>query len=202
MTYPFPLWLILLTLALGMLLLGSAGCGEPQAAVAGTHQANVASGSFDIGLPQKYQRNGVYTQFAKSHGVYLVSAHRMLVALAAECTNERHSLSAVRWEPEVGIFRCPTCGAKFTRDGLNRGTSQAERPLERCRIRASGKIYDRDTTLVVDPGKRFRQEDQEWSKHTSFFPLEEIVRTRDEREKIKLENARLLERPPLQRHRD
>ncbi len=191
-----------LTLALDVVLLAMAGCGEPQAAVASTHQSNVASGSFDIGQPDQYRRNRVYTEFADSHGVYLVSAHRMLVALAAECTNDRHRPAVVRYEPEVGVFRCPTCSAKFTRDGLNRGTSQAQRPLERCRIRASGKIYDRDTTLVVDPGKRFRQEDQEWSKHTSFFPLEEIVRTRSEREQIQLENARLLEKPPLQRHKN
>ncbi|MEM6852996.1 MAG: hypothetical protein AAF593_01140 [Planctomycetota bacterium] len=197
-----PLSSVLCVLGLGVLISVASGCGEPQAAVASTHQSKVTSGSFDIGLPGQYQRNGVYTQYANSKGVYLVSGHRMLVALAAECTNERHSPSVVRWEPEVGIFRCPTCSAKFTRDGLNRGTSQAERPLERCRIRASGKIYDRDTTLVVDPGKRFLQEEQEWSKHTSFFPLEEIVRTRDEKERIRLENARLLEQPPLRRQRD
>lgn len=192
----------LTALALSALLLTTTGCGEPQAAVAGTHQAKTATSSFDIGKPDQYRRNRVYTQFANSHGVYLVSAHRMLVALAAECTNDEHRPSLVRYEPQVGIFRCPTCSAKFTRDGLNRGKSQTDRPMERCRIRASGKIYDRDTTLVVDPGKRFRQEDQQWSKHTSFFPLEEIVRTRSEREMIQLENARLLEKPPLRRHRD
>ncbi|MBB6430188.1 hypothetical protein [Algisphaera agarilytica] len=178
------------------------GCGDPQSAAAATHRSKVSSGSFDIGLPDKYRRNRVYTNFADSHGVYLVSGHKMLVALAAECTSDKHSTSVVRWEPEVGIFRCPICSAKYTRDGLNRGKSQTSRPLERCRIRASGKIYDRDTTLVVDPGKRFRQEDQEWSKHTSFFPLEEIVRSRDEKEKIRLENARIMEKPPLLRHKD
>lgn len=202
MTYPFPLRSALITLTLSTLLLWTTGCGEPQAAVAGTHQANTATGSFDIGKPDQYRRNRVYTQYADSHGVYLISAHKMLVALAAECTSDKHRPSRVRYEPEVGIFRCPTCSAKFTRDGLTRGTSQTDRPMERCRIRASGKIYDRDTTLVVDPGKRFRQEDQEWSKHTSFFPLEEIVRSRTAQEKIKLEKARLMEKPPLMRHKD
>lgn len=200
MTYPCPLRSIpTLIIVLGTLLLGTTGCGEPQAAVAGTHQSNVASGSFDIGEPDQYRRNRVYTQFADSHGVYLVSAHNMLVALAAECTNDQHRPSVVRYQPQVGVFRCPTCSAKFTRDGLNRGTSQAKRPLERCRIRASGKIYDRDTTLVVDPGKRFRQEDQEWSKHTSFFPITAVLEGRNAEEKKKLENARLLEKPPLRR---
>ncbi|MEM8739599.1 MAG: hypothetical protein AAGG38_14145 [Planctomycetota bacterium] len=177
------------------------GCGDPRTAVAATHQPQTARGSFDIGGPEQYQTNRVYTQYAKSHGVYLVSGHRMLVALAAECTNDEHRPSLVRWQPQVGVFRCPTCGAKFTRDGLNRGTSQASRAMERCRIRHSGKIYDRDTTLIVDPGKRFRQEDQEWSKHTSFFPLEDVVRGRDKQRKIDAENRRLLEQPPLRRHR-
>lgn len=190
------MWLLL---ALSGALAWTVGCGEPQAAVAATNGSNVSDASFDVGKPDQYRTNRVYTQYADSHGVYLVSAHRMLVALAAECTSDKHRASAVRWEPEVGVFRCPTCSAKFTRDGLTRGTSQTGRALERCRIRASGKIYDRDTSLIVDPGKRFRQEDQEWSKHTSFFPLEDIVRTRSEQENIKLENARLLEQPPLTR---
>ncbi|MEO1237974.1 MAG: hypothetical protein AAFX76_14410, partial [Planctomycetota bacterium] len=124
---------------LAALLLALTGCGDPKSAVAATHEPNTASGSFDIGLPDQYLTNRVYTGYAQSHGVYLVSAHRMLVALAAECTNDNHRPSLVRWEPQVGVFRCPTCGAKFTRDGLNRGTDQAERPLERCRIRQSGR---------------------------------------------------------------
>ncbi|MEM1109373.1 MAG: hypothetical protein AAGH99_11875 [Planctomycetota bacterium] len=197
-----PLRPVAAVLVLAAVSLLTVGCGEPQTAAAAANRPNTSKGSFDIGEPDRYRRNGVYTTYANSHGVYLVSGHRMLVALAAECTNDNHRPSVVRWEPEVGIFRCPTCGAKFTRDGLNRGNSQTDRPMERCRIRSSGKIYDRDNTLVVDPGKRFRQEDQEWSKHTSFFPLEEIVRTRDQKEAIRLENARLLEKPPLRRHRD
>lgn len=177
------------------------GCGDPKAAVAGTHRSNVAGGSFDVGKPDRFRRNRVYTTYADSHGVYLVSGHGMLVALAAECTSDKHSASEVRWEPVVGVFRCPTCSAKYTRDGLNRGKSQSQRALERCRVRPSGKIYDRDTTLIVDPGKRFVQEDQEWSKHTSFYPLEEIVRDQRAKEKIRRENARLMELPPLQRHK-
>ena len=202
MTHPVLIRISLIVATAGLLLLGLVGCGEPQAAVAAAHAPKVAEGSFDIGKPDQYRRNRVYTQYADSHGVYLVSGHKMLVALAAQCTNDDHRPAMVRYETEVGIYRCTICSAKYTRDGLNRGTSQTDRPLERCRIRHSGKIYDRDTTLIVDPGKRFRQEDQEWSKHTSYFPLEEIVRTRDEKEMIRLENARLLEKPPLLRHKD
>ncbi|MEL7087171.1 MAG: hypothetical protein AAGL98_01815 [Planctomycetota bacterium] len=199
MTQPVFIRAALITAISALLMLGLIGCGEPQTAVASAHAPNTAKHSFDIGVPDKYRRKRVYTQFADSHGVYLVSDHGMLVALAAECTNDDHRPARVRYQPEVGIYRCSVCGAKFTRDGLNRGTSQAERPLERCRIRHSGKIYDRDTTLIVDPGKRFRQEDQEWSKHTSFFPLEEIVRDRATRREIarQQEKARTAEKPPF-----
>ncbi|MEM7626693.1 MAG: hypothetical protein AAF333_13950 [Planctomycetota bacterium] len=199
MTHPFLIRAALIAATSALLLLGLVGCGEPQSAVASAHAPRISKSSFDIGVPDKYRRKRVYTQFADSHGVYLVSNHGMLVALAAECTNDGHRPARVRYQPEVGIYRCAVCGAKFTRDGLNRGKSQTDRPLERCRIRHSGKIYDRDTTLIVDPGKRFRQEDQEWSKHTSFFPLEEIVRTREQRREIarQQEKARTAEQPPL-----
>lgn len=186
-------------LTTGLIL--TTGCGEPQAAVASAHGSNVADGSFDVGTPDRYRTERIYPTYAESHGVYLVSAHGMLVALAAECTSEKHEPAQVRWEPEVGVFRCPVCSAKYTRDGLNRGTSQSQRALERCRIRPSGNIYDRDTTLIVDPGKRFCQEDQEWSKPTSYYPLKEIIRDQRAKENIRLENARLMELPPLQRHK-
>ncbi|MEM6458429.1 MAG: hypothetical protein AAF710_03450 [Planctomycetota bacterium] len=188
--------------AAGFAALALPGCGEPDAASAAgaTLASRTVSHSFDIGVPRKYRVNRVYTEFAKSHGVYLVSGHGMLVALAAECTSTKHDTTLVRWEPEVGVFRCPKCGARYTRDGLNIGDRQTRRPLERCRIRQSGKIFDRDTTLVVDPGKRFRQERQQWSKHTSFFPLVEVVTTQQQRERLdRQRRARDAERPPLAR---
>lgn len=184
---------------LGSFCLLSIGCGEPQSASGATHKPKVSSGSFDIGVPDKYRRPRVYSNFANSHGVYLVTGHGMIVALAAECTNDDHGPSLVRFDNVAGIYRCPTCSAKYTRDGLHIGTSQTDLSLTRCRIRPSGKIYDRDTTLVVDPGKRFAQEDQQWSKHTSFYPLEEIVRDRETKREIarQQERAQKLEQPPL-----
>ncbi len=176
---------------------GLPGCGEPASAVAAGMQSRVTSKSLDIGQPSQYERPRVYSTFGESHGVYLVSGHDMLVALAAECTNTAHRPAAVRFDSVSGIYRCSVCGAKYTRDGLHIGTSQTDRSLERCRIRSSGQIYDPDTTLIVDPGKRFAQEDQEWSKHTSYFPLAEIARARDSQEAKNAANARAAERPPL-----
>lgn len=195
MTHPVFVRAALIAVTSALLLLGLIGCGEPQAAVASAQSPDISEGSFDIGVPDKYRKKRVYTQFANSHGVYLVADHGMLVALAAECTSDQHGPAKVRYETEVGVFRCVVCSAKFTRDGLNRGKTQTDRPLERCRIRSSGKIYDRDSTLVVDPGKRFRQEDQEWSKHTSYFPVDEVNRKRTQREKKELQKQRAAEQP-------
>jgi hypothetical protein len=160
------------------LLLAPAGCGEPEAAVAAAYSSRVVDGSFDIGTPDRYASPRVYRQFSRSHGVYLVSDHGMLVALAAECTNPDHRPSLVRFDDGAGIFRCGTCGARYTRDGLKIGTSQTQRSLGRCRIRPSGQIYDPQTTILIDPGKRFYQEDQEWSKQTSYYPLGEAAARR------------------------
>jgi uncharacterized Zn-finger protein len=189
-------------LLLGLLgwTLAHVGCDEPSAAHGSAYRSKVVSGSFDIGKPDRYQAKRVYTQYADSHGVYLVSAHGMLVALAAECTNDDHPEAWVRFEDTAGIYRCGTCGARYTRDGLKIGTSQTKVSLRRCRIRSSGHIYDPETTLVVDPDKRFTQEDQEWSKHTSFFPLEEVARGRESKREIERHNrAAAQELPPLMR---
>ena len=176
---------------------GAGGCGEPAAAVAESMQSRVVSGSFDVGKIDPYRRNGVYTRYGESHGVYLVSAHEMLVAIAAQCTNPAHRPSAVRYDEVAAVFRCGVCGEKFTRDGLHIGPDDVVPSLRRCRIRSSGQIYDPDTTLIVDPGKQFAQEDQEWSKHTSYFPLAEITRSRDEQEARRALDARTAEQPPM-----
>ena len=181
-----------------MLITLTPGCGEPAAAVASGMQSRLASGSFDIGEPDRYRRPRVYTGFGDSHGVYLVSGHDMLVALAGQCTNNDHRRpAAVRYDDVAGIFRCGVCAAKYTRDGLHIGTAHTDRSLLRCRIRASGQIYDRQTTLLVDPDKRFAQEDQEWSRPTSYFPLAEIAAARDAADAERVERARATERPPL-----
>ena len=188
---------------LAVLLVAVAGlmtaCDEAAPAAPSGYGSRLGQDSFDIGTADHYRTPGVYTQFNRSQGVYLVSGHGMLVALAAECTNDAHSQAAVIYDDIAGIYRCSTCGARYTRDGLNIGSSQTKISLRRCRIRASGHIYDPQTTLLVDPVKRFTQEKQEWSKHTSFFPLEVAERDRDTRRQIEHINAAAQELPPLAR---
>ena len=174
-----------------------AGCDAGSASASGGASGSaVAERSFTIGTIREYQRPGVDGTYARSHGVYLVSNHGMLVALAAECTNPDHSPTAVRYDDVAGIYRCTRCGAKYTRNGLNIGESMTTRPLERCRLRNSGPIYDPQTHLMVDPGKRFRQEDNQWSQHTSYFPLDEVDGARGA---TRRERARQQELAPLDR---
>lgn len=179
------------------LLLLLTGCGKPKAAVASANEPKSSGGSFEIGPPKDYQTPGVYRAFADRQSVYLVSGHDMLVALYAECTNDEHAPSIVRFDDVSGVYTCQTCGATYTRDGLNKGVSRTSRPLERCRIRQSGHIYDPEMSLVVDPGKRFLQEKQEWSKHTSYFPLIEVINPSSNQDLDAIERRRELEMPPL-----
>ena len=104
---------VTLCLALLLVLVTMPGCGDPNAA-----QANPAfssrsyrGGEFLIGLPERYERPGVYTRFASDHGVFLVSEHGMLVALADTCPNPLHEGTAgVRWDGTSGTFT-PTVAA-------------------------------------------------------------------------------------------
>ena len=182
-----------------------AGCDDTSAAgasVSSGMQPRLATGSFDIGKIDRYRRDGVYTAYGESHGVYLVAGHGMLVALAGRCTNPEHRPAAARFDQVAGIFRCGVCGAKFTRNGLHIGPDDQTPSLRRCRIRSSGQIYDPDTTLIVDPNKLFAQEKQEWSRHTSYFPLAEITQARDQQEAQRALDARTAERPPMQWDRE
>jgi hypothetical protein len=172
------------------------GCDPNSASGIGANSPTTTEKIFDVGLPSQFRLKRVYKKYAVSHGVYLVSNHGMLVALAAECTNDDHAPSVVRFDDVSGIYRCPACGAKYTRDGLNIGDSKTTRPLERCRIRHTGPIYDPDTTIMIDPGKRFRQEENEWSKHTSYFLLDEA---KSQQDAARLERARTQELAPLAR---
>lgn len=116
--------------------------------------------AFRIGPASKYRQPGVYDDFVDSHGIYLVSAHDMLVALSARSTEAD---VRVRFDDVSGLFRCPSSGALYTSDGLAWADSPASRSLDRCRIRALGLIDDPDVEMLVDPQRRFSFEKNQWS---------------------------------------
>ncbi len=171
-------------LAVAVLLL-TPGCGDPNEARANpAFAAKSTGGRFLIGLPEQYERPGVYTRFANEHGVFLVSGHGMLVALADTCPNPIHGRSVgVRWDPVSYTFNCPVCNWKFTSDGLPiaNGADRVAAPgrikpraLERCVIRHYGPLYDPDTQVEVNPvdANRLIHEDNEWSEPAGIYAFE------------------------------
>ncbi len=189
-------WLFFGVISLLLMACLAPGCGDPQSAHANPAFASRSKrgGPFLIGLPERYQRPGVDSRFARDRGVFLVTDHGMLVALADTCPNPDHGDGVgVRWDSVSGTFTCPVCQWKFTSDGLpianavdHRITpgNTPPRALERCLIRNYGPLYDPGTELQVNPSpgnrdekgystNRFVFEKNEWSKPGGMYLFED-----------------------------
>lgn len=157
-------------LAVLCLLLALPGCGEmsdvwgnPQdRAKKGLADSNVDA--FEIGPASNWAEPGLYMDYAKSHGVALRSEHGMLVALLLVGPQTG---AEVRYDRLANLFRDSQSDETYTVDGVKWGGDDDRPSLARCRIRHMGPLDDPDVGLIVDPGKLFRQEDQEWSKAAS-----------------------------------
>ena len=132
------------------------------------HYLALPSGKVNIGLPQRFHEPGVYEQY-RDRGFFLVThPSGFLAAISAVCP---HDHSGVTYDDKRDQYRCPTCGSRFDRNGLVLGSSAATRPLERLRLTRIG-FYGRKTdALYVDPGTRYRQDENEWSKPPSMHAL-------------------------------
>ena len=119
---------------------------------------------FEIGPANKWQREGLYLDFANKHDVALISRHGMLVALYLVNPDTGRVVS---YDRAAELFRDPQDNSVYTIDGLLWGDSPGESSLERCRIRHLGPLYDVDVRIAVDPASRFSFERQEWSKAAS-----------------------------------
>ena len=133
------------------------GCGDEA-----KHDGRSARGKlvlpdkpFFIGIPDQYRKPGVYQNHRQSHGIWLVSSGKQLVALSAACT---HKGCGTRYDTLSHVFKCPCHNSIFTSDGINFAGKQAKRPLERCGI-ALIRRADQPSQLRVDPTKRYRQDD-------------------------------------------
>lgn len=152
------------------LLLALPGCGD-LSDVLGNPQDRAKKGladsdmeAFEIGPASEWAEPDLYLDYAKSHGVALVSDHGMLVALLLVGPETG---APVRWDRSAGLFRDTQSDETFSRDGVKWGGDDDRPSLARCRIRHLGPLDDPDVGLVVDPGKLFRQEDRQWSKASS-----------------------------------
>ncbi len=119
---------------------------------------------FEIGPASRWAEPGLYMDYAKSHQIALKSDHGMLVAILLIGPETG---AEVQYDRLSNLFKDPQSGEKFTTDGLKWGGADDRPSLARCRIRHLGPLDDPDVGLVVDPGKLFRQEDQQWSKAAS-----------------------------------
>jgi len=110
---------------------------------------------FAVGHPEKYRESGVYQNYRRSHGIWLVSDGTQLVALPAACT---HNGCGTRYDSTSRVFKCPCHSSLFTTEGLNHSGGKAKRPLERCNISLKGDPGDDTAELRIDPTKRYRQD--------------------------------------------
>lgn len=136
---------------------------------------------FSIGHPDKYRAEGVNFDFVKSHGVYIATTRKMIVAISVESPATG---KPTRYEPMIDQFSDPYNGDRFYTNGTIRGVTRDERrtlddreavkklldsgkpfsrSLERCYIKLEGRPEDPDAELIVDPRHRYLFELNEWS---------------------------------------
>jgi|GEM_PF-4716002 len=131
-------------------------------------RVRTATKLFGAGNPAQFDTRGVYADFYKSHGVFLVNNRSMLVALCAESPN---SGNTVRYDRNLNQYIDPRDNSRYTADGLPTGRPNDRQALERCRISMSLELSDQKPQLVIDPTHRFLYEKNEWSNYHSFHDL-------------------------------
>lgn len=160
------------TFALTVLGCSDDGGQDGSTSTPGRGKLTLPSEPFTIGTPDKYRDAGVYQDYRESHGLWLVSDGKQLVALSAVCT---HNGCGTRYDSMSRIFKCPCHNSTFTIEGLNRSGSKAKRPLERCNITLASNTDGGPSQLRIDPTKRYRQEDdnplsgRNWSSPNSVY---------------------------------
>ena len=139
--------------------------GSSTLAMADGPRNNLAKEPFDAGEVGKYAKAGVYDDFAKDKGVWLVSDGKILTALSGSCT---HAGGALEYHEDRKVFVCLKHQAEFTPEGDNSPGFKAKRPLERCSI----SLTTGDKPQVhIDPTKRFRKDKDEWTKPEASLTL-------------------------------
>ena len=118
--------------------------------------------TFNAGFPDDYIDGQVSVRWKKEHGIWIVREGSQLYALVAYCT---HLGCTPNWQENDRKFKCPCHGSGFHVSGIN-FEGPAPRPLERCHIELSPEGY-----LVVNKGKRFLYERDQWSDPASFVEV-------------------------------
>ena len=126
----------------------------------------LATEPFLIGPKQAFRDPGLYQQFHKDKGVWVISDGKELVVLSAMCT---HLGCATAWKEDQAQFACPCHKSKFDLDGINQPGGKSKRPLERCSLRLVQ--IDDGEQVEVDPTRRLRRDKDEWSDPAASIAL-------------------------------
>ena len=116
--------------------------------------------SFKAGFPNEYQMGTVSTKYLKEYRVWIIREADGFYALHANCT---HLGCTPNWLEAEQKFKCPCHGTGFLKSGINY-EGPAPRPLERVQISRAD-----DGQLLVDVGKRFAHEKEQWNDPEAFL---------------------------------
>lgn len=156
---------LILIPALGLALGLAFGCDEQDGArFAFVGEQNVHDDdAFAIGQITDFVEPKVYTEFRKTHDLWVVSDGRWLFVLHADCPGGH---GQTFWDDTSGKFYCPKDGSRFDRYGLKWGRdTRAPHSMARARIDLV------DGEIRVSPNRRYVHEKDQWSSPFSMLEL-------------------------------
>jgi len=117
----------------------------------------------NVGMLSNYQETGVYQQYKRSQGFYIVHLpDKKIVALDVKST---HLGCITNWLPNEREFENPCQpSAHYNMQGVNI-SGPDPRPLERY------KIFLDNQDVIVDKTKTFRSELGQWTSPESYIEL-------------------------------
>ena len=122
------------------------GCATSRQVPPAANEARSA-GSVSVGSLGRFNTDGIYGNWAASHGFYVVRRENRLFALAGFCTHQ--SDTRLNPDPRGVSLVCPRHGARFSADGaVMKGPAQQRLALLGIRADAQGRVW-------VDPGRTF-----------------------------------------------
>ena len=115
-------------------------------------------GTVNVGKKDKYAKDGVYDEFAKSNRVLVVRHEGKIYAPTATCTHKNAALRV-----KDGVITCPNHGSKFSVQGTS------------TKGPAKGSLYryalsvDAEGNIIVNKEKQFAE--KEWEQEGSFIKV-------------------------------